>query len=110
MCNTRRLLLGLWLCFCSSALYAQVTVEVIISGVEAKLEENIRLFLSIEQQKEHPLMSEGRLRRLHKKVITGSMSASNSDTLMTNTGRLFMMLHPDPPLPLVRSISKSPSP
>lgn len=39
-----------------------------ITGVEKKLEDNIRLLLSVEQQKDHSLMSEGRLRRLHKKA------------------------------------------
>ncbi|MCP4875216.1 MAG: outer membrane protein assembly factor [Gammaproteobacteria bacterium] len=47
---------------------AQVPVTVTITGIDQQLETNVRLFLSIEQQKDHPLISEGRLRRLHKKA------------------------------------------
>ena len=49
-------------------LRAQPVVEVEISGVDDRLESNILLFLSIEQQKTHPLMSDGRIRRLHEKA------------------------------------------
>ncbi|MBC8209956.1 MAG: outer membrane protein assembly factor [Gammaproteobacteria bacterium] len=52
----------------SHSVWAQVLVKVDIPGLEKKLEDNVRLFLSIEQQKDHALMSEGRLRRLHKKA------------------------------------------
>jgi len=47
---------------------AQVAVRVDISGLDATLEQNVRLFLSIEQQKDHAMMTPGRLRRLHKKA------------------------------------------
>ena len=43
-------------------------IEVIIDGVDDDFEDNIRLFLTLEQQKEHPLMSEGRLQRLYQKA------------------------------------------
>ena len=46
---------------------AQVRVKVEISGIDKTMEDNVRLFLSIEQQKDHALMSEGRLNRLNKK-------------------------------------------
>ena len=52
--------------FYSNLLQAQVNVSVQINGVSAEVESNIRLFLSLEQQKDHPLLNEGRLRRLHK--------------------------------------------
>ena len=67
MFKLQRTLLATLACFYSALLFAQVNVKVNISGLESRLEENVRLFLSIEQQKEHPLASEGRLQRLHKK-------------------------------------------
>lgn len=54
--------------FFSPGSHAQIKIDVDIDGVDKKLETNIRLFLSVEQQKEHALMTEGRLRRLHKKA------------------------------------------
>jgi len=68
MYKMQRILLALLACFYSATLFAQVSVTVKISGIDKQLEDNVRLFLSIEQQKEHPLMSEGRLQRLHKKA------------------------------------------
>ncbi|MCW8909816.1 MAG: hypothetical protein OQK76_04250, partial [Gammaproteobacteria bacterium] len=52
----------------TTTLFAQPSVEVIIQGIEEPLLQNTRLLLSIEQQKNHPLLSEGRLRRLHQKA------------------------------------------
>ena len=52
----------------SGKLCAQPIVNVEIEGIDAQLETNVRLFLSIEQQKDHPLISEGRIRRLHQKA------------------------------------------
>lgn len=49
-------------------LWAQMNVDIEISGIDARLEKNVRLYLSLEQQKSHPLMSEARLRRLHQKA------------------------------------------
>jgi translocation and assembly module TamA len=49
-------------------LRAQPVIEVEIDGVDNEIESNILLFLSIEQQKTHPLMSDGRIRRLHDKA------------------------------------------
>lgn len=51
----------------TTTLYAQIVVDVEIRGIDKAMEENVRLFLSIEQQKNHELISEGRLRRLHSK-------------------------------------------
>ena len=67
MFNSCRVLLILALILFSTALRAQTDIEIQISGVDAKLEKNVRLFLSLEQQKDHPLMSEGRMRRLYRK-------------------------------------------
>jgi len=39
------------------------------------LETNVRLFLSIEQQKDHPLLTEGRLQRLHQKAVQEIVTA-----------------------------------
>lgn len=65
---TRALVLALSISFYSPLLVAKMTIDIDISGVDKVLENNIRLFLSVEQQKKHALMSEGRLRRLHKKA------------------------------------------
>ncbi len=59
------------LCFFSLSLQqvqAQVDVNVVISGLNQQLEQNVRLFLSIEQQKYSDLLTTGRLQRLHKKA------------------------------------------
>jgi len=68
MYTMQRMLLALLACFYSATLFAQIDVTVNITGIDKLLEDNVRLFLSIEQQKEHQLMSEGRLKRLHKKA------------------------------------------
>ena len=68
MLNSRIILITLALCFLSTTLRAQTAVVVEIIGIDEILEDNVRLFLSIEQQKNHPLISDGRLRRLHKKA------------------------------------------
>jgi translocation and assembly module TamA len=54
--------------FCAFPLHAQTPVNIEISGIGSTLEKNVRLFLSIEQQKNHPLITGGRLQRLHKKA------------------------------------------
>jgi len=68
MHKTQRILLALLVCLYSTALFAQVNITVEIRGIDKRLEDNVRLFLSIEQQKDHALVSEGRLHRLHKKA------------------------------------------
>lgn len=52
----------------SSILLAEADIEVFIEGIDKALEQNVRLFISIEQQKDHVLLDEGRLRRLHQKA------------------------------------------
>lgn len=49
----------------SHAAWAKVDVTVDIQGLKGKLLDNVRAFLSIEQQKSDPSLSAGRLRRLH---------------------------------------------
>lgn len=68
MYKTQRMLLALLACICTPTLQAQPRIDIVISLLEKPLEDNVRLFLSIEQQKDHALMSEARLRRLHKKA------------------------------------------
>ncbi len=64
----RVILLALSACCISMNASAQPTVVVEIEGLEPTLETNVRLYLSIEQQKANPLVSAGRLRRLHQKA------------------------------------------
>ncbi|MDT8385053.1 MAG: autotransporter assembly complex family protein [Gammaproteobacteria bacterium] len=64
----QRMLLALLACAYSAAPFAQLNVNVTISGIDARLEENVRLFLSVVQHRADPLLSEGRLQRLHKKA------------------------------------------
>ena len=71
----RVLLPALFALLVSGKLWAQPVIEVEIDGVNDELETNIRLFLSIEQQREHPLLSDGRVRRLHKKASEEIASA-----------------------------------
>ena len=61
-------LLFLLCCLCCISVSAQPSVNVKIYGIDGELETNVRLYLSIEQQKDHPLLSEGRIHRLHKKA------------------------------------------
>ena len=56
------------LLFCGQAYAQQATVNVVIEGINEELETNVRLFLSMEQQKGHPLLSDGRIRRLNIKA------------------------------------------
>lgn len=68
MKKMRLMLPGLLACLFATYAFAQINVDVRISGIDTLVEENVRQFLSLEQQKNHSLMSEGRLRRLHKKA------------------------------------------
>lgn len=54
--------------FYSSMLFAQINLNIEIKGVDKILEQNIREFLSVVQQKDHALLTEDRLRYLHKKA------------------------------------------
>ena len=96
----------------SATPYAQTTVNVEISGIDEKLENNVRLYLSIEQQKNHPLISDGRLARLHKKATQEISSALqpygyyrptiNTSLEKSESGewRARYEIDPGPPLPI----------
>lgn len=58
------LLLWLW----SAATYAQPPLEVKVEGITGPALENVKILLSIEQQRSHPDLTEGRIRRLHRKA------------------------------------------
>ena len=67
--NLRLVLSGLMLIILSTQnTYAQIDAKVDVLGLDSVLEQNVRLFLSIEQQKNSEFISEGRLKRLHKKA------------------------------------------
>jgi translocation and assembly module TamA len=68
MCKTQRMLLAAVACFFSTLVSAQTTVNVEIRGISEDLAKNVALYLTIEQQKNHPLLSEARLKRLHKRA------------------------------------------
>ena len=68
MFNAPRILLTLFACLWSTSLFAQINVSVDIKGIDGERADNVRLFLSIVQQKDHALLNEGRLRRLHTKA------------------------------------------
>jgi len=61
-------LLAILVCIYTTPLYAKSSVNITIRGVNEQLETNVRLFLSIEQQKDHALLSSARILRLHKKA------------------------------------------
>jgi len=65
----RIILAALLVALFSGKLWAQPIIQVDIEGIDNLLETNVRLFLSIEQQKDHALMSDGRMRRLHQKAV-----------------------------------------
>lgn len=54
--------------FYSATLLAAPVVTVKIEGVSGELLTNVEQWLSINQQREHPLLTEGRIRRLHGKA------------------------------------------
>ena len=68
MAPYQRLLVTAALLLFSHAALAKVDVTVDIQGVKGELLDNVRAFLSIEQQKSDPSLSAGRLQRLHLKA------------------------------------------
>lgn len=75
MHKTQQVLLALLAFFYSTTLLAQINITTVINGVDKTMEKNVRLYLSIEQQKGHPLLTEGRLYRLHEKASKEITSA-----------------------------------
>lgn len=70
-----RLCLAILLCCLSALAWGQPTVEVRILGIEGELADNARLYLSIVQQKDHPLLNDTRIQRLHEKAAREIASA-----------------------------------
>jgi len=56
------------LCFSTHA-FGAIQLDVAVDGVEGEIKNNILSYLSIEQQKSHPNLNEGRVYRLHQKAI-----------------------------------------
>ncbi len=52
----------------SGILLATDKIEIIIEGVEGEILDNVKAYLSIEEQKEHPRLSVRRIKRLHKQA------------------------------------------
>ena len=112
MYNSQRLLLTLLVCLNSTTLYAQSNVNIKVNGLNKLLEDNVRLFLSIEQQKNHALINEGRLYRLHKKAPQEISNALQPfgyyrpeiETSLTqptpNQWQATCIINPGPPLPI----------
>ncbi|MDY6991153.1 MAG: autotransporter assembly complex family protein [Pseudomonadota bacterium] len=65
--NTCCLALGVLLTG-SMVLAATHQVDIQVTGVEDQLLENVRAYLSLQQQKNHPRLSEKRIERLHQKA------------------------------------------
>ncbi len=61
--------LALFLLMLCHNLYAAHTIQIQIEGVKDKLLDNVRAYLSLEQQKNHPRLSASRIRRLHKQAL-----------------------------------------
>lgn len=61
-------MLALFLLFISHCLYATDTIQIQIEGIKAEMLDNVRAYLSIEQQKTHPRLSTSRIRNLHNRA------------------------------------------
>jgi translocation and assembly module TamA len=64
-----RIAAAAFMLFVATLAAAQGSVQVVIEGIDGALLENVRLLLSIEQQRDSPDLSPGRLRRLHTKAL-----------------------------------------
>lgn len=60
--------LALFLLFISHCLYATDTIQIQIEGIKAEMLDNVRAYLSIEQQKTHPRLSTNRIHNLHSRA------------------------------------------
>lgn len=70
MLSTRSLIIFLLLPLClSTPAFGAIQLDVVVEGVEGEIKNNILSYLSIEQQKAHPNLTEGRIQRLHQKAI-----------------------------------------
>ena len=75
MYNLQRILLPVYFLLNSVSVIADIELEVEIKGVNTTLTENIRQFLSIEQQKNQQLFSTSRMHHLHKKATAEILNA-----------------------------------
>lgn len=62
-----RILFALWLLFPVAA-WAALTVEVRVEGIEGELYDNVMQRLTLAAERDHPLLEEHRLRRLHQRA------------------------------------------
>ena len=51
-----------------SGVKAEINVSIEVEGLSVELEQNVRLFIIIAQQRQHALLNDRRLRRLHQKA------------------------------------------
>lgn len=116
MYKTQQLLLAFLTTFFATTLFAQIKANIDITGIDKPLEDNVRLLLSVEQQKDHQYLSEGRLHRLHEKApqeITKALQPfgyyrpiinSTISNISTQQSPALWQLHytvdPGPPLPI----------
>ncbi|MFQ5470070.1 MAG: autotransporter assembly complex family protein [Gammaproteobacteria bacterium] len=70
MSRLRLILLCLYAYLFLPSAHAALSIEVTITGIEGELQDNVLHYLSIEQQKNHPRMTPGRLGRLHNKATS----------------------------------------
>ena len=110
--KTQQWLLILFFFICSNTVFAQINLNIKIHGVNEVMEKNIREFLSIEQQKDHALLSEGRLRHLHKKATKEISNAlqpygyyrpeikTELTELTPQQWRAIYTINPGPPIPI----------
>jgi len=54
--------------FFSTHAFGVIQLDVVIEGVDGDIKNNVLSYLSIEQQKSHPNLTEGRIHRLHHKA------------------------------------------
>lgn len=91
--------------------FAQPNVTVEVSGVSGEERDNVMLLLSIEKQKSHPDLSDGRIQRLHtkaRKEIEEALApfgyyrvSVDAELSQTQTGWLASYrIDPGPPLPI----------
>lgn len=106
-------LLFMFIFIYANTLHAQIKLDIEVHGVNIDIEKNIRLYLSVEQQKGHALLSEERLRILHKKAHQEIILALQpfgyyrpeikSELIQSTTQqwKTIYTVNPGPPLPIV---------
>ena len=112
MNKIKQWLLIIFFCLNTSTVLAQINLNIEVQGVNTEVEKNIRLYLGIEQQKDHALLNEGRLRHLHKKAHQEIILAlqpygyyrpeikSELIQLSSQQWKAIYTIQPGPPLPV----------